>query len=344
MWSKPVGIALVAAGCMLAAGLGAYLAVRQNAGDLATPSSASVSVLPSATASSAPTAAVAETEAFVGRMGAVSQPSATPSEGGAPVAAAVVVPRAERAERPGARQRATAAGRRQADASRPTGAAGSGWSGSDYPWPSRPPGDVAASVPVSPGAPVVGEPVPPALLEPPGPQYEELVVAADSVIGLQIEHAISSEHARLEDPVEARVTRDVVVGGKVAIAAGTRVLGSVTLVERGGKVKERARLGIRFHTLVLGDSTRVPIQTESIFREGEPPSSESAAKIGGAAVGGAILGAILGGTKGAVIGGAAGAAGGTAAVMAGDRHAATLPAGATVTVRLTAPVTVTVER
>ncbi len=349
MWSKPVGIALVAAGCMLAAGLGAYLAVRRNAADLTTPSSAPVAALPSAASSSAPTAAVAETEAFVAQpRAAASQPSAAPSEGGVPVAAPEVVPRAERAERPGARQRATAAApaaaRRQADASRPTGAAGGSWSGPDHPGPSRAPGDVAASVPVSPGAPVVGEPVPPALLEPPGPQYEELVVAADSVIGLQIEHAISSEHARLEDPVEARVTRDVVVGGKVAIAAGTRVLGSVTLVERGGKVKERARLGIRFHTLVLGDSTRVPIQTESIFREGEPPSSESAAKIGGAAVGGAILGAILGGTKGAVIGGAAGAAGGTAAVMAGDRHAATLPAGATVTVRLTAPVTVTVER
>ncbi len=197
---------------------------------------------------------------------------------------------------------------------------------------------------VSPGAPVVGEPVSPELLAPPEPQYEELVVAADSVIGLQIEHAISSESARVEDPVEARVTRDLVVGGKVAIPAGTRALGSVTFVERGGKVKTRARLGLRFHTLVFADATRMPIHTDTIFRDGEPPANESVAKIGGAAVGGAILGAILGGTKGAVIGGATGAAGGTAAVMAGDRHAATLPAGATVTVRLTAPVTVTVPK
>jgi hypothetical protein len=66
--------------------------------------------------------------------------------------------------------------------------------------------------------------------------------------------------------------------------------------------------------------------------------------VGGSAVGGAILGAILGGAKGAVIGGGAGAAGGTAVVMAGDRNAATLPAGTTVTVRLMSDVTVTVER
>jgi len=66
--------------------------------------------------------------------------------------------------------------------------------------------------------------------------------------------------------------------------------------------------------------------------------------VGGAAVGGAILGAILGGAKGAVIGSTAGAGAGTAVVMAGDRNAATLPAGTPMTVRLLAPVTVTSEK
>jgi hypothetical protein len=118
----------------------------------------------------------------------------------------------------------------------------------------------------------------------------------------------------------------------------------VTLVERGGKLKDRARLGVRFHTLVLADGREMPLRTESILREGESPSNESARKIGGAAIGGAILGAIIGGGKGAVVGSAAGAAGGSAAVMAGDRNAATLPAGTIVTVRLAAPVTIEVEK
>lgn len=109
-------------------------------------------------------------------------------------------------------------------------------------------------------------------------------------------------------------------------------------------MKERARLGVRFHTLVLADGTEVPLSTEAIYREGDSPSAESARKIGGAAVGGAILGAIMGGKKGAVLGGATGAAGGTAAVMTGDRNAATLPAGTVVTVRLTAPVSIEVEK
>lgn len=175
-------------------------------------------------------------------------------------------------------------------------------------------------------------------------EFIEVVVPASSVIGLQVETPLSSERARVEDRVDARVTRDVTADGRVAIPAGSRVIGAVTLVEPGGKIKERARLGVRFHTLVFADGTEVPIRAEPIYREGESPSGESARKIGGATVGGAILGAILGGGKGAVLGGAAGAAGGTAATMAGGRNPASLPAGTVVTVRLTEPVTLDVER
>jgi hypothetical protein len=198
----------------------------------------------------------------------------------------------------------------------------------------------AASEPV-PFDPVRFPEPPPA---PPEPRFVELVVPVASVIGLQVETPLTTERARVEDRVEAHVTRDVVAGSRVAIPAGARVIGSVTLVERGGKIKERARLGVRFHTLVFADGTEVPIRTEGVYREGESPGRESSAKIGGAAVGGAILGAILGGGKGAVLGSATGAAGGTAAVMAGGRNAATLPAGTVLTVRLEEPVTVDVEK
>ena len=179
---------------------------------------------------------------------------------------------------------------------------------------------------------------------PPAPEFVDLTVPSDAVVGLQIERTVSSDTARVEDRVEARVTRDVRVGDRVAIPAGAIVHGSVMEVERGGKVKQRARLGIRFHTIVLADGSRLDIRTDSVVREGASPSKESAAKIGGAAIGGAILGAILGGGKGAVIGGATGAAGGTAATMAGDRNPAVLTAGTTVTVRMQQPVTVTVEQ
>jgi len=179
---------------------------------------------------------------------------------------------------------------------------------------------------------------------PPEPEFIDVTVPAEAVIGLQIATTVTSDRAQLEDRVDARVTRDVRADGRIAIPAGSRMEGVVTVAERGGKIKERARLAVRFHTLVLADGTRVPVLTETIYREGDSPARESTAKIGGAAVGGALLGAILGGGKGAAIGGSLGAASGTAMVMAGDRDPATLPAGSSVTVRLHAPVTITVER
>jgi hypothetical protein len=192
------------------------------------------------------------------------------------------------------------------------------------------------------------EPVPsmPVSAEPP-PQlqrFDEIIVPSDTVIGVQVDTTVTSERARVEDQVEGHVTRDVSVGGRTAVPAGAKVLGTVTLVDRGGKFKERARIAVRFHTAQLPDGTRVPLQTTAIMREGASPSRETAAKVGGSAVGGAILGAILGGAKGAVIGGTAGAAGGTAVVAASDRNADTLPAGTTVSVRLMEDVTIMVER
>jgi hypothetical protein len=173
--------------------------------------------------------------------------------------------------------------------------------------------------------------------EPARVEIEELTVPADAVIGIRLESPVSSETARVEDRVLARVTRDVSIDGRTAIPSGSTLEGTVTAVQRGGKFKERARLGIRFTSVVLADNIRVPIQTEPIVRFGEPPGGEATSKIGASAVVGAILGAVIGGKKGAAIGTTAGAAGGTAAVMAGSANEATLPAGSSLTVRLSAP-------
>jgi outer membrane biosynthesis protein TonB len=340
--------ALLAAGCVTAAAGGAYVAVRQNR-----PPSPVTSAIPAAAPE--PATPVSETEALVDRA-----PGNPPAAGtivpdtepaSAPDSERVAVPEkkpaaAVKPDRPARASKAEPV--RQAEVIRPRVPAPSG-----PPAPSRPttPSAPAAERPVETSAAAPG----PETQAPPmrsadtsqasrEPQFDEILLPASSILGLQVETPLSSERTRLEDRVDARVTRDVTAGGRVAIAAGSRVIGSVTMVERGGKMKERARLGVRFHTLVLADGQEVPLRTETIIREGDSPSNESARKIGGAAVGGAILGAIMGGGKGAMLGGAVGAAGGSAAVMAGDRNAATLPAGTVVSVRLAAPATIDVER
>jgi hypothetical protein len=181
-----------------------------------------------------------------------------------------------------------------------------------------------------------------ALPEAAPPATETLVVERDAVIGIRMETAVSSETAKIEDRVVARVTRDVRVDGVTAIPAGARLEGTVTLVEPGGKFRDRARIGVRFTSVVLDDTGRIPIETETIFRDGEGPTGEATSKIGASAVVGTILGAVIGGKKGAAIGGTAGAAGGTAAVMAGGRNAAVIADGTALTVRLSAPLSVTI--
>jgi len=52
----------------------------------------------------------------------------------------------------------------------------------------------------------------------------------------------------------------------------------------------------------------------------------------------------MGGKRGALIGAGVGAGGGTAAVVAGTPKEAMLPSGTSLTMRLTNPVTITIER
>ena len=353
--SSRVLAGLLVAGCLTAAGAGAYVAVRQNTAASAAPTQPQAQAAPAAAnpAATDPAAKpVSETEAVVGdgaqpqsqpqprSTPSVVTPAASASPVHAPAAAAPTRGEAPRGTSSPARRDqppTTPAPRKEQPAVTTTQPPPASAPIDQRPGPIPAPQQQPEPAIEAPRAP---EP-PPA---PPLPQFEEVVLPTASVIGLQVDTSLSSERSRPEDRVDARVTRDVMADGRVAIPAGAKVIGSVTTVERGGKVKERARLGVRFHTLVLADGREVPLRTETIYREGDSPSSESARKIGGAAVGGAILGAIIGGGKGAAIGAAAGAGGGSAVVMAGDRNAATLAPGTVVTVRLSAPATLEGEK
>ena len=336
--SRPLTVALLAAGCLTAAAGGSYLAIRQDA---VAPVAAAAPGTPAASSPSAPATPALEGAAPVQESeGIIEAPKEEPAK--APELERAPVPAPIRPA-PESRRRTVPAPIRERP--QPSVRAANG------PAPAAEP----SAAPVeSPAANTTTEPppVPERTAAPvetptnvrPEPVLMEVVIPASSVIGLEIETTVSTERAQLEDRVAARVTRDVFVDGRLALPAGSRVIGAVSLVERGGKVKERARLGIRFHTVVLASGRQVSLRTEPIYREGESPAGESSRKIGGAAIGGAVLGALLGGGKGAIAGATAGAAGGTAVVMTGDRNPAVLSSGSIVTVKLAGPASFDVER
>jgi len=159
-------------------------------------------------------------------------------------------------------------------------------------------------------------------------------IAKDTVIGIRLDQALSSDNARVDDKVTAKVSRDVLVDGRVAIAAGTRLEGVLELVDRGASSRERAKLGMRFQTLVLTDDRRVPIQAEIIIRladtAGAPPAATTNSS---SAIGQALI-----------TGGRQAASGGRPAMRGGQPPAAPrdarLPAGAPLTLKLTAALTI----
>jgi len=344
MFSNRLAVAVLAIGCVTAAAAGGYIAARQST--VPTPAAAQATTaeaVPTAAASGEPAATAAkpvqETEALVGDA---AKPAPAPAVAAAPAPVKNSTARRAEAQPPARTERRATTREATTVARQEPPPLASTWPASAT--PSSSPATTTTDAASTPRVEDRTTQETPRAPEPPQKTFEELVIPADSVVGLQTETKLSSETARVEDRVEARVTRDVRVGDKIAIPAGSHAIGSVMQVERGGKFKERARLGIRFHTLVLADGTRIPISTETIYRDGDSPANSSAAKIGGGAVGGAILGAILGGAKGAAIGASAGAGGGAATVMAGDRSTVVVAPGTPMTVRILSPVTVTTER
>ena len=322
-------------GCLAAAAGGSYLAVRQNQTSGALSTTGATGAVAEPAAATKPDAPVTESEGVIAPEGvrpadpvrqapAVSSKPANSRLAGAPTRRPSTPFDARDA---GLVSRSGQTPESPAPPAAPTASGGTMWE-------SRP--SVQPSVPEL----VEPEATPP----PPVLEFVDVTVPSDAVLGLQIERTVSSELARVEDKVDARVTRDVRVDNRIAIPAGSTVRGSVIEVDKGGRVKGKARLAIRFHTIVLADGTQLTLKSDPVVREGQSPAGQSAAKVGGAAIGGAILGAILGGGKGAATGAAVGAGAGTAAAMSYDRNPATLSAGTTVTVRMQAPVTVTVQK
>jgi hypothetical protein len=169
----------------------------------------------------------------------------------------------------------------------------------------------------------------------------EITIPAGTTIRLRLGSTVSSRSSNVEDAVQATLRTPIIVNGVTVVPAGAAVSGYVSEARRSGRVKGRARVGVRFNALRIS-GTRYTMRTASIAREAPGTKKEDATKIGVGAGAGAITGAIAGGKKGAAIGTAVGGGAGTGLVLATRGREVALPRGTAVTTRLTAPLTVRV--
>lgn len=198
-------------------------------------------------------------------------------------------------------------------------------------------GTAPADAPAAPGRATTAD-AGPAREAPPVARLVEL--PAGTVLPLRLSTALNSATASVEDPVRARVVRDVEVGGEVVVPEGSTVSGRVTYAQNSGRVKGRAGLTVRFYTLTIGERT-YDIDAEPLRREAQATKGKDAQKIGIGAGAGAVVGGLLGGRKGAAIGAVAGGAGGAGVVLATKGEEVELPVGTAVDLRLTSPTTLT---
>jgi hypothetical protein len=159
-----------------------------------------------------------------------------------------------------------------------------------------------------------------------------------------LETSLASDTSHVEQPVAGRLSEAVLIDGHAAIPAGSKVSGVVTGAARSGKVKGRANVAFRFDALEsAGTGLRYPIQTAGISRTAQATTKEDAVKIGAPAAGGAIIGGLIGGGDGAAIGAAAGGGAGAAVVLSTRGDEVRVPAGTSIRVRLTGPLTVRIR-
>ena len=172
----------------------------------------------------------------------------------------------------------------------------------------------------------------------------EVTLPAGTQLPIVLDTSVGSDTSRVEEPVHAHLARAVVVRGVTALAPGSRVSGVVTDARRSAKVKGRAHVAVRFDSLTPeGSDARYPNQTSAVGRTAAGTEKKDAMEIGAPAVGGAIIGALVGGKKGALIGTAAGGGAGTAVVLSTRGKEVHLGKGAPLTLRLTKPVTIRIK-
>jgi hypothetical protein len=144
-------------------------------------------------------------------------------------------------------------------------------------------------------------------------KFREYTVPDGTKLTVRLETAVASDTSRVEDPIDARLVEPVSVDGREVLPVGAMLKGVVSEVQASGKVKGRASLGLRF-TSIASDGETYAISGH-IGAEAPSTKQKDAEKIGIPAVGGAIIGAIIGGKKGAAIGAVVGGGAGTAVVL-----------------------------
>jgi hypothetical protein len=177
---------------------------------------------------------------------------------------------------------------------------------------------------------------------PAAPEPKMVTVPAGTTLTVVLETPVGSDTSHVEQAVSAHLAKAVLVDGVTTLPDGSAVGGVVTDAARSGKVKGRAHIALRFNSITPVGAERYQMRTATVARTAADTKDRDTAEIAAPAVGGAIVGGLIGGGKGAAIGAATGGGAGTAVVLSTRGKEVSIGRGATLTLHLTEPLSVKV--
>ena len=164
------------------------------------------------------------------------------------------------------------------------------------------------------------------------------IPAGQSLLVRMIDSVDSSKN-HVGDVFHASLETDLNVSNSIVARKGTDVYGRLANAQEAGHVSGSAELQLELTRMVI-DGKDYPIVSSDYSLRGKGRGSDTAKKVGGGAVAGAIIGAIAGGGRGAAIGAGVGSAAGAGVQVFTRGQQVKVPSETLLEFRLQQPVTV----
>jgi hypothetical protein len=213
----------------------------------------------------------------------------------------------------------------------------------------------AAPPPDASQPPVTSQDVPPPAAKPtslapqtppaqdPAAQYGEITIPAGQSLLVRMIDGVDSSKNQVGDIFHASLETDLYVNNTLLARKGTDVYGRLANVQEAGKLSGSAELQLELMRIVI-DGRDYPLVSSDYSLKGQGRGSDTAKKVGGGAIFGAIIGAIAGGGKGAAIGAGAGSAAGAGVQVFTKGEKVKVPSETLLEFRLQQPAMVTPTR
>lgn len=147
-------------------------------------------------------------------------------------------------------------------------------------------------------------------------QTQPVALPAGSWIEVRLNQLVSSDRNQVGDTFSATLSQPLIANGMVVARRGQTVMGRVSEVTKGGRIKGRSSIGIEIVELSLVDGQQVPVRTQLIETTAGSSRGRDAGAIGMTTGAGAAIGAAAAGGAGAGLGALAGAGAAAIGVLA----------------------------